>query len=175
LRTNAGWWLTYYVDVAAMQFLLYRFMRRHNVSPHEPMGSSGLSGMLVSALTAPIYARSLIKVLFRRKLSFNVTAKGDSASPDRLWTFRYSLMWAVVPIIILMVAFMHHRPYLMMMVWTGVIEAVCLAPIAIWLFDRTRGARQERRIARQERQAARHTGGHRSQESAAADLTSAAG
>ena len=46
-----------------MQFLLYRFMRRHNVSPHEPAGSSGLSGMLVSALTAPIYARSLIKVL----------------------------------------------------------------------------------------------------------------
>ena len=45
-----------------MQFLLYRFMRRHNVSPHEPAGSSGLSGMLVSALTAPIYARSLIKV-----------------------------------------------------------------------------------------------------------------
>ena len=33
LRTNAGWWLTYYVDVAAMQFLLYRFMRRHNVEP----------------------------------------------------------------------------------------------------------------------------------------------
>jgi cellulose synthase/poly-beta-1,6-N-acetylglucosamine synthase-like glycosyltransferase len=28
LRTNAGWRLTYYVDVAAMQFLLYRFMRR---------------------------------------------------------------------------------------------------------------------------------------------------
>ena len=63
LRTDGGWWLTYYVDIAAMQFLLYRFMRRHNVSPHEPAGSSGLSGMLVSALTAPIYARSLIKVV----------------------------------------------------------------------------------------------------------------
>ena len=59
-----------------MQFVLYRFMRRHNVSPHEPAGSSGLSGMVVSALTAPIYARSLLKVVFRRKLSFNVTAKG---------------------------------------------------------------------------------------------------
>ena len=45
LRTDGGWWLTYYVDIAAMQFLLYRFMRRHNVSPHEPAGSSGLSGM----------------------------------------------------------------------------------------------------------------------------------
>jgi cellulose synthase/poly-beta-1,6-N-acetylglucosamine synthase-like glycosyltransferase len=175
LRTNAGWWLTYYVDVAAMQFLLYRFMRRHNVSPHEPTGSSGLSGMLVSALTAPIYARSLIKVLFRRKLTFNVTAKGTSATTDRLWTFRYSLMWAIVPVIILIVAFTHHRPYLMMTVWTGVIEAVCLAPIAIWLFDRNRAVRHERRIAHREKQNARHPGHHRPRETADADLTSAAG
>ena len=28
-----------------------------------------------------------------------MTAKGSSVSPDRLWTFRYSLMWAVVPIV----------------------------------------------------------------------------
>ena len=69
LRTDSGWWLTYYVDVATMQFMLYRFMRRHNVSPHEPSGSSGLSGMLVSALTAPVYARGLIKVMLGRKLS----------------------------------------------------------------------------------------------------------
>ena len=144
LRTNAGWWLTYYVDVAAMQFLLYRFMRRHNVSPHEPAGSSGLSGMLVSALTAPIYARSLIKVAFRRKLSFNVTAKGSSASPDRLWTFRYSLMWAVVPIAVLTTAIMRHRSYLMMMAWAGLILVVCLAPIGIWLVDRALNARRSR-------------------------------
>jgi cellulose synthase/poly-beta-1,6-N-acetylglucosamine synthase-like glycosyltransferase len=138
LRTDGGWWLTYYVDIAAMQFLLYRFMRRHNVSPHEPAGSSGLSGMAVSALTAPIYARSLIKVVLRRKLSFNVTAKGSAASPDRLWTFRYSLMWAVVPIVLIAIAVIRQRPYPVMLAWTGVILGVCLAPIAIWLFDRAR-------------------------------------
>jgi ammonia channel protein AmtB len=118
-------------------------MRRHNVSPHEPTGSSGLSGMLVSALTAPIYARSLIKVVLRRKLSFNVTAKGSATSPDRLWTFRYSLMWAVVPAILLVLAVIHRRPYPMMMAWTGVILLVCLAPIGIWLFDRARAARPQ--------------------------------
>jgi cellulose synthase/poly-beta-1,6-N-acetylglucosamine synthase-like glycosyltransferase len=145
LRTNEGWWLTYYVDIAAMQYLLYRFMRRHNVSPHEPAGSSGLSGMLVSAITAPIYARSLLKVVLRRKLTFNVTAKGSSASPDRLWTFRYSLIWAVVPVVILAVAGAQHRPYPMMIAWTGVILAVCLAPIGIWLYDRARAAARDRR------------------------------
>ncbi len=142
LRTNAGWWLTYYVDVAAIQFLLYRFMRRHNVSPHEPAGSSGLSGMLVSALTAPIYARSLIKVAFRRKLSFTVTAKGSASSLDGLWTFRYSLLWAGVPMAILAVALLRHRPYPMMIGWTAVILLVCLAPIAIWLFDRYAAAKE---------------------------------
>jgi len=157
LRTNAGWWLTYYVDVASMQFLLYWFMRRHNVSPHEPKGSSGLSGMLVSALTAPVYARSLIMVLLRRKLTFNVTAKGHAASQDRLWTFRYSLMWAIVPVVILPLAVLRHRPFPMMMAWTAIILAVCLAPVGIWLTDRAMGAVRERSVRdRPVRDAGRH-------------------
>jgi cellulose synthase/poly-beta-1,6-N-acetylglucosamine synthase-like glycosyltransferase len=138
LQTSESWWLSFYIDIAALQFMLYRFMRRHNVSPHEPAGSSGLSGMVVSALTAPIYARSLLKVMFGSKPTFNVTAKGRAAARDRLRTFRYSLMWAVVPVIILAVAIVHRRPYLMMMAWTGIILTVCLAPIVIWLSDRAR-------------------------------------
>jgi cellulose synthase/poly-beta-1,6-N-acetylglucosamine synthase-like glycosyltransferase len=150
LHTNEGWWLSFYADIAWLQFMLYRFMRRHNVSPHEPKGSSGLSGMLVSALTAPIYARSLIKVVLNQKLTFNVTAKGTSASPDRLMTFRYSLLWAIVPVVILVVAETRQRPYPMMMAWTGIIVAVCLAPIGIWLFDEFRGRRLLRRARKAE-------------------------
>ncbi len=142
LRTNEGWWLTYYVDVGALQFLLYRFMRRHNVSPHEPAGSSGISGMVVSALTAPIYARALTKVLLGRKLAFNVTAKGSSATADQLGTFRYSLTWALVPVVVLAIALADHRPYPMMIGWTAVILAVCLAPVLIWRWDRWRASRR---------------------------------
>jgi cellulose synthase/poly-beta-1,6-N-acetylglucosamine synthase-like glycosyltransferase len=149
LRTSEAWWFTFYADIALMQFLLYRFMRRHNVSPHEPAGSSGLSGMMVSALTAPIYARSLLKVVFHQKLTFNVTAKGASASPDRLSTFRYSLMWAIVPVAILIVAEMNRRPYPMMMAWTGIILAVCLTPIGIWLFDDARQRKAQLRARRE--------------------------
>jgi cellulose synthase/poly-beta-1,6-N-acetylglucosamine synthase-like glycosyltransferase len=145
LRTNEGWWLTYYIDVAALQFLLYRFMRRHNVSPHEPAGSSGISGMVVSALTAPVYARALVKVLLGRKLAFNVTAKGSSAPTDRLGTFRYSLIWALVPVFVLTIALTRHRPYPMMIGWTAIILAVCLAPVLIWRWDSWHAARGERR------------------------------
>ena len=143
LHTNEGWWLTFYADIAWLQFMLYRFMRRHNVSPHEPAGSSGLSGMLVSALTAPIYARSLLKVVFQQKLTFNVTAKGGSASTDRLMTFRYSLFWAIVPVVILTVAEINRRPYPMMIAWTGIILTVCMAPIGVWLFDEASRRRQQ--------------------------------
>jgi len=167
LRTDAGWWLTYYVDVAAMQFVLYWFMRRHNVSPHEPAGSSGLSGMVLSAITAPIYARSLIKVVFRRKLRFDVTAKGATARPDSLWTFRYSLAWAIVPIVILAVAITHHRPYPLMLAWTGVILTVCLMPVGIWLFDRVRGGGKTHMPPRS-------ADGHRASEPSEPQLTLAA-
>jgi hypothetical protein len=47
-------------------------------------------------------------------------------------------MWAVVPIVIMSIAFLRHRPYPMMMAWTAIILFACLAPIAIWLFDRSR-------------------------------------
>jgi hypothetical protein len=106
--------------------------------------------MVVSALTAPIYARSLIKVVLNQKLTFNVTAKGTSASPDRLMTFRYSLLWAIVPVVTLVVAETRQRPYPMMMAWTGIIVTVCLAPIGIWLFDEFRGRRQLRRARKAE-------------------------
>ena len=173
LRTNEGWWITFYADIAALQFLLYRFMRRHNVSPHEPAGSSGLSGMLVSALTAPVYARSLLKVVFHRKLTFNVTAKGSAASQDRMWTFRYSLLWAIAALAVLIVAVTHQRPYAMMMAWTGVILSVCLAPVGIWLFDAVRGGFRPRMavVPRKKRHRGRHarTSGRSARPDLAAD------
>ena len=63
----ASLWLVLYVDAAALQVGLYFFNRRHNVSPHEDEGSAGLSGMLISALSAPIYAASLMAAVLRLK------------------------------------------------------------------------------------------------------------
>ena len=54
-------------------------------------------------------------------------------------------MWAAVPLVLMVIAILRHRPYPMMMTWTGVILLVCLAPVAIWLFDRARAARRLRR------------------------------
>jgi hypothetical protein len=142
LHTDANQWLAYYADIAALQFMLYWFMRRHNVSPHEPEGSSGFSGMLISALTAPVYARSLFLVLIGKTPGFNVTTKGDTS--DTLWSFRYHLLWAAPILAILAISILHHRNYPMMISWAVLILSICLSPIAIWLYDcfRHSGARQ---------------------------------
>jgi cellulose synthase/poly-beta-1,6-N-acetylglucosamine synthase-like glycosyltransferase len=150
LHTDSGWWLTYYVDIATMQFVLYWFMRKHNVSPHEKKGSSGLSGMVMSALTVPIYARSCIMVwLFGKTPPFAVTNKGDLADPDSLWTFRYSLMWAVVPVAILAAAVHYHRNYALMIAWVAVILVICVAPVVMWRYDKVVASLSRRRARRQ--------------------------
>ncbi len=78
-----------YSDAAALQVGLYLWNRRHNVSPHEPDGSGGLAGMAMSALSAPIYLKSLGAAVLRRPSRFVVTPKGGDASPDRVLTFRH--------------------------------------------------------------------------------------
>ena len=144
LHTPANWWLSYYTDIATLQFILYWFMRRHNVSPHEPEGSSGFSGMLVSALTAPVYARSFVKTLLGMKLSFNVTAKGSSSKGDNLWTFKYHLMWAVPVAAILATSVIRHQYYPLMMGWAVLILGICFSPIIIWIYDSIRNPQTDR-------------------------------
>ena len=136
LHTDQSWWLNYYVDLAAVQFGLFWYMRRYNVSPHEPVGSTGFAGMAISALTAPIYTLSFIQVMFlRHKSSFKVTAKGGAASTDSLWTFRLHLAMAAIVGAILGAALWMHRTYPLMLGWAVALMTICLAPVAIWQID----------------------------------------
>lgn len=125
-------WLMLYVDAALFQVGLYLFNRRHNVSPHEEAGSSGLSGMLVSTLCAPIYVASYVGALLRRKAGFVVTPKGDSASPDRLATFRHGLAWAAFYVVLLVVAPLAGHVDGAMWLWPALNIVICLAPTLIW-------------------------------------------
>ncbi|MBH1934446.1 glycosyltransferase [Streptomyces sp. AV19] len=125
-------WLMLYGDAAALQVGLYVWNRRHNVSPHEPAGSSGTAGMLMSALSAPMYARSLGQALLRRRSRFVVTPKGDSASPDRVVTFRTHLTWAVVLTLSLVASVVLSHAHTAMRVWALLGLATTLLPLAVW-------------------------------------------
>jgi cellulose synthase/poly-beta-1,6-N-acetylglucosamine synthase-like glycosyltransferase len=140
-QVTAAVWLMLYSDVAALQIGLYLWNRRHNVSPHEPEGSSGLAGMVMSALSAPIYARSLLDALLRRKSTFVVTPKGDESSPDRIATFRLHLFWAAVLAASLVVSLILGHTHVAMRTWSLLALTVSLAPLTVWALTRRRARR----------------------------------
>ncbi|MGH3310229.1 MAG: glycosyltransferase family 2 protein, partial [Streptomyces sp.] len=140
-------WMALYGNATALQIGLYVWNRRHNVSPHEPEGSGGLAGMLMSALSAPIYARSLFDALLRRKSTFVVTPKGDSASPDTLFgTFRVHLFFILVFGGSLAGSFSLGHDHPAMLTWAALALLITAAPIIGWRFTvRTENKRRKQR------------------------------
>jgi cellulose synthase/poly-beta-1,6-N-acetylglucosamine synthase-like glycosyltransferase len=141
-------WLMLYVDAAALQIGLYFFNRRHNVSPHEKKGSAGVAGMLISALSAPIYAASLAAVALRRSRGFVTTPKGDASTRDTLITFRKHILWALVFGVPLMFSFVLGHHHFSMRAWSFASLIVCLLPVGMWRVELARERRTERREAR---------------------------
>jgi cellulose synthase/poly-beta-1,6-N-acetylglucosamine synthase-like glycosyltransferase len=140
-------WLMLYVDAAALQVGLYFFNRRHNVSPHEKKGSAGVAGMLISALSAPIYAASLAAVALRRSRGFVTTPKGDASTRDTLITFRKHLLWALVFGVPLAFSFALGHHHFSMRAWSVASLVVCLLPVAIWRVELAGSRRRSKRAA----------------------------
>jgi len=146
-------WLMLYSDAAALQIGLYMWNRRHNVSPHEPEGSSGLAGMVMSALSAPLYTRSFAEAVLRRRSGFVVTPKGDSASPDRLMTFRIHLFWAAVFGTSLVASFFLGHTHVAMRTWAALALVIALTPVLAWQGAELRGRIRTRRAEKAARTA----------------------
>ncbi|MET7937756.1 cellulose synthase catalytic subunit [Streptomyces sp. NPDC005322] len=142
IRIDPAIWMMLHGNASALQIGLYAWNRRHNVSPHEPEGSGGVAGMAMSALAAPVYARSLCDALLRRRSRFVVTPKGGSSSPDTLFgTFRIHLFFLVVFGGSLASSFYFGHSHPAMTVWASLALAVTAAPIIAWRWT----VRQEKR------------------------------
>ncbi|MFI1797106.1 glycosyltransferase family 2 protein [Streptomyces sp. NPDC020379] len=142
IQIDSEVWMMLYSDAAALQIGLYIWNRRHNVSPHEPEGSGGLAGMVMSALSAPIYARSLMDAVLRRRSTFVVTPKGDSASPDTLFgTFRVHLFFLAVFGGSLLASFWLGHTHVAMRTWAALALAITVAPVLAWWWT-VRNAKQ---------------------------------
>ncbi|MGW2553020.1 glycosyltransferase family 2 protein [Streptomyces sp. NPDC001635] len=135
-------WLMLYGNASALQIGLYVWNRRHNVSPHEPEGSGGVAGMVMSALSAPVYARSLLDAVLRRKSRFVVTPKGDSTSPDTFFgTFRIHLFFILVFGGSIVAGFVFGHAHPAMLVWASIALLITASPVFVWRWT----LRQERR------------------------------
>ncbi|MGW3153295.1 glycosyltransferase family 2 protein [Streptomyces sp. NPDC001089] len=136
-------WLMLYGNASALQIGLYVWNRRHNVSPHEPEGSGGVAGMIMSALSAPVYARSLTDAVLRRRSGFVVTPKGDSASPDTLFgTFRIHLFFVVVFAGSIAAGLLLGHAHPAMITWACLALLITASPIAAWQWTLRRARRR---------------------------------
>lgn len=125
-------WLALFIDVLATQLLLYGWLRRYNVSPHEERGSFGIAGILFSIFAAPIYTYSLFSAITRRKSNFVVTPKGDNTSPDSWRTFKYHLGWAVLIAGFLGYTVVIGNTHPNVKIWCTLALTSCLAPVVMW-------------------------------------------
>ncbi|KOG34022.1 MULTISPECIES: glycosyltransferase family 2 protein [Streptomyces] len=137
-------WLMIYSDAVALQIGLYLWNRRHNVSPHEPEGSGGLAGMAMSAVSAPVYLKSLGSAILRTRGRFVVTPKGGASSPDRVLTFRIHLSWAAVLIASLVASVHFGHTHAAMRTWAVLALVIALAPLAAWTVTAVRASRSRR-------------------------------
>ncbi|GIJ79882.1 Glycosyltransferase, catalytic subunit of cellulose synthase and poly-beta-1,6-N-acetylglucosamine synthase [Micromonospora phaseoli] len=128
-------WFALYTDATAFSLWLYLYNRQYNVSPYEPPGSRGLKGMLMSIISAPIYAGQLVSTWLRRPARFVVTPKGTHSSSDGLYTFRAHLGWLAVLVAAIVVAFVRDYASPAALLWPVVALLICLAPIALWRRD----------------------------------------
>jgi hypothetical protein len=94
--------------------------------------------MLISALSAPIYAASLVAALLGRKGGFVITPKGDAQTRDGLITFRKHLFWSAVFGVPLALSLVLGHDHTSMRAWSAASLAVCLLPVAIWRMERAR-------------------------------------
>jgi len=88
-------WLGFYGLTTFVQLSLYMINRKYNVSPFEHKESSGILGMAMSILSAPMYALAFLAAAVKRKSKFIVTPK-DDAKYDQIGAFKRHLGWFAV-------------------------------------------------------------------------------
>lgn len=136
LKVSAESWHMIFALLILAQVALYDYNRRHNVSPFEKPNSSGMAGMLISVLTAPVYVTAFVRSLLGRTTGFAVTPKGASTSPDRLRTFRAHLLWGGFLCAALIMSAARDRMHANSLLWVGILLSICLLPATLWAAER---------------------------------------
>jgi len=87
-------WLSLWGAAVAAHLCLYRWLRRFNLAEHERR-EWGIREIVLTLFAGPIYVAAAFSAIFRRRLTYEVTAKGRTSRADGLGTFRLHVVWAV--------------------------------------------------------------------------------
>jgi cellulose synthase (UDP-forming) len=127
IQLDAGLWSLLWSATVASWFILWLWLRRFNIAPHE-REEVGMAGMALALFAGPIYLAAGVGALLRRKLAFVVTAKGTLRTTESLRTFRLHLVWAVFAGALLGASFALHHDFPLLRVWAGLTLATGLLP-----------------------------------------------
>ena len=123
--------------------MLFLWARRLNVSAQEEPGSSGLGGLVMATMAAPVYAKALWDAVLRRPARFVVTPKGDAARPDGPATFRLHHRWALAVALPIPFAFVLGHTAPAILVWSVLTLAVCVTPGLLAMAHAVRAAARD--------------------------------
>jgi cellulose synthase/poly-beta-1,6-N-acetylglucosamine synthase-like glycosyltransferase len=125
-------WLLLWAASMSSWFLLWLWLRRFNLAPHERR-DLGLHGIALTLLAGPVYVAAGVVALFRRPVRYTVTPKGGMSSQDSAATFRLHVVWASVALTILGISLVIDSDHPVLRVWallaviTGVVPPVAAA------------------------------------------------
>ncbi|WP_262286731.1 glycosyltransferase family 2 protein [Micromonospora sp. MA102] len=123
-------------------FLLWLWLRRFNIAPHE-QEEIGMAGMALALFAGPVYVAAGFTALLRRKLGFVVTAKGRLRTIESFRTFRLHLCWAAVSAGLLGASFVLGNSSPLLRVWPVLTLLTGLGPPLIALASNLRAAGEQ--------------------------------
>ncbi|MBO4210800.1 glycosyltransferase family 2 protein, partial [Micromonospora echinofusca] len=130
VRLDPGRWGLLWGATVATWFMLWLWLRRFNIAPHE-REEIGMPGMALALFAGPVYVAAGIGALLRRKLAFVVTAKGNLRTTESLATFRLHLLWAAFAAALLGASVVLGHDYILLRIWAGLTLFTGLGPPVI--------------------------------------------
>ncbi|ATO12707.1 glycosyl transferase family 2 [Micromonospora sp. WMMA2032] len=141
-RLDPQVWAALWGSTLGSWFLLWLWLRRFNIAPHE-REEVGMVGMALALFAGPVYVAAAVGALLRRRLGFVVTAKGTLRTVESLRTFRLHLCWAAVAAGLLGASFALGHDYPLLRVWPVLTLLTGLAPPVIAWVENVRARRDE--------------------------------
>ncbi|MET7468079.1 glycosyltransferase family 2 protein [Micromonospora sp. NPDC005222] len=139
-RLDPQVWATLWGCTIGTWFLLWLWLRRFNIAPHE-REEVGMAGMALALFAGPVYVAAAVGALLRRKLGFVVTAKGALRTVESVRTFRLHLCWAFAAAGLLAASFALDHDYPLLRVWPALTLLTGLAPPLISWVESLRARR----------------------------------
>jgi cellulose synthase/poly-beta-1,6-N-acetylglucosamine synthase-like glycosyltransferase len=140
-------WLALWASTVVSWFVLWLWLRRFNLAPHERR-DLGLHGIVLTLLAGPVYVAAAVAAVLRRPLTYVVTPKGGRRAATTPGTFRPHAILAVAAAVLLGYSVLTGGDHPALQIWTGLALGVGLTPLVASGIARSAGTAALSRCSR---------------------------